>query len=109
MLTDQFIYTLKLLRPEILTQGPTDSESDVLKEHAAYLQRLSTESVVLLAGRTQTSGEETFGLVILRADSESGARDIMENDPAVSHGVMTARLFPYSIFAISPDIDSLTQ
>ena len=39
----------------------------------------------------------TFGLVIFKADSEAEARQIMENDPAVKHGVMRATLYPYRV------------
>jgi uncharacterized protein YciI len=104
MNTNQYIYKLQPTRPEMLTQGPTDAESEALQGHVAYLTRLSEESAVLLAGRTQTTDESTFGLVILKAESESEARDIMKNDPAVKHGVMSAELFPYQISMLSSSI-----
>ncbi len=106
METNQYIYKLHPVRPEMLTQGSTDSESSILLDHVAYLEQLSEKNVVLLAGRTQTTDDSTFGIVILKADSESKARDIMNNDPAVNGGVMSAELFPYKISILSRSIVS---
>ena len=106
MQNNQYIYKLRPSRPEMLTQGPTDSEAEVLQNHVAYLNDLSEKTIVLLAGRTQTSDDSTFGIVILKAQSESKALEIMKNDPAVKQTVMTAELFPYKISTISRDIVS---
>jgi uncharacterized protein YciI len=35
--------------------------------------------------------------VILRADSEEAARNVVDNDPAVERQVMRAELFPFRI------------
>jgi uncharacterized protein YciI len=104
MESGQYIYKLHPIRPEMLTQGPTESENEVLQSHVIYLKELSEKSIVLLSGRTQTSDDATFGIVILKADSESSAVKIMKNDPAVKHGVMSAELFPYKISTLSPSI-----
>ena len=80
------------------------TESEVLAAHLAYLEGLSAAGVILLAGRTQTADENTFGLVILEAELEAAARDIMASDPAVQHKVMTAELHPYRIAVVSPSI-----
>ena len=41
--------------------------------------------------------ESTFGNAIFEAEDEATARMIMENDPAVKNGVMTATLYPYKV------------
>ncbi|MFL5803143.1 MAG: YciI family protein [Roseiflexaceae bacterium] len=51
----------------------------------------------MLAGRTLNTDPSSFGIIILRADTEATARGIMEDDPAVQQGVMRAELFPYRI------------
>jgi uncharacterized protein YciI len=66
-------------------------------EHFAYLQQLLADGVLLMAGRTLTEDESVFGLVLLRAATEQAARELMQNDPAVKQGVMTAELFPYRV------------
>ena len=52
---------------------------------------------MILMGRTQNNDENTFGICIFEAEDEAAARRIMENDPAVLGGVMTATLYPYKI------------
>ena len=93
----QFAYRLRPARPDMLAAGPTPDEERVVGEHFAYLQDLTARGVVKLAGRTLTTGAETFGICILEATDEAAARGVMAGDPAVSAGVMTAELFPFRI------------
>ena len=53
--------------------------------------------VVKLAGRTLTTGPETFGVCVLETEDQAGAQRIMADDPAVARGVMNAELFPFRI------------
>ena len=101
---NQYIYKLHLNRPELLTQGPSDEESEILQDHAAYIAKLTNENRVLLAGRTQTTDTDTFGIVIFCAASEDEAKALMANDPAVKNQVMNAKLFPYSISFLADEI-----
>jgi uncharacterized protein len=100
----QFIYTLRPCRLEMLTSGPTPEESVALAAHVQYLEDLAGEGAVLLAGRTQTADEQTFGIVILEVGLESDAQTIMKSDPAILNGLMTGQLFPYQIAVASPNI-----
>ncbi|MFO7609006.1 MAG: YciI family protein [Candidatus Krumholzibacteriia bacterium] len=93
----QFVYRLHPVRPGMLADGPTADEERIIGEHFAYLQDLAARGTVKLAGRTLTTGPETFGICILEAADEATARAVMEGDPAVRHGVMTAELFPFRI------------
>lgn len=52
---------------------------------------------MILVGRTQNNDESTIGIAIFEAVDESAARTLMQNDPAVAEGVMTAELFPYQV------------
>ena len=97
-----FVYRLHPARPEILSVGPTPEEAAVISEHFNYLKRLFEHGVVLHVGRTLTTHAGTWGLVVLRADSEDAARAIMENDPGVRHGVHRAELFPYRLVLGAP-------
>ena len=93
----EFLYTVKPTRLAMVTEGPTEEESAVLAQHAAYLGGLAERGVVEFAGRTTNGDETTFGLVVFEAESDAAARRIMLEDPAVRHGVMTASLFPYRV------------
>ena len=97
----QFIYVLKPVRIEMLQAGPTDEEAQVVGAHVDFLTEKSNHDVVLLAGRTQTADDETFGIVILQAADQQSAIDLMQSDPAVREGVMTAKLYPYAIAVAS--------
>jgi len=50
-----------------------------------------------MAGRTLTADNQTRGYVVLQAPDEKSARDMMQGDPAVEEGVMTAELFPFKV------------
>ncbi len=100
----QFIYVLKPSRAVMLSAGPTESESEAVGAHVVHLEQQTAAGTVLMAGRTQTADEHTFGLVLLECEDESAARLLMEQDPAVSSGVMTATLFPYQIAFVSESI-----
>lgn len=93
----QFLYQIQPTRPAMLTDGPTEQEAEIVGQHFAYLQKLTKEGTVLLAGRTLNTDRSSFGLVIFQAESEKAAQAIVDHDPAVKQQVMNATLFPYRI------------
>jgi uncharacterized protein YciI len=109
--TDIYTYTLKLRRPAITTEGPTEAEAAIVARHWAYLQDLTSRGILIFAGRTLVSNEESFVSVVFRADSEEKARSVMEGDPGVREGLFRARLFPYQVMlmgALPSEADSPT-
>jgi uncharacterized protein YciI len=95
----QWIYRIVPTRPEMVSAA-TDEESAVA-EHFGYLQALKAAGILILAGRTQEE-TGTWGITIFEAPDEASARAVMETDPAVSAGVMSATLYPYAV-AVSRD------
>jgi uncharacterized protein YciI len=85
----------------MLTDSPTEDESQAVEKHFLYLKELTEKGVVLMAGRTTNNDASTFGIVILETETESDARSIMENDPSVRQNIMTAKLFPYQVALMS--------
>ena len=83
-------------RPRAHPKEPTAEETAIIEAHARYLRDLCDRRIVVFAGRTLTTGPESFGIVILEA-SEADARRCMEEDPAVAQGVMQATLLPFRI------------
>lgn len=81
----------------MLRTGPTEQEEAVVAEHFAYLQELTAKGTMILVGRTQTTDENTMGLAVFRAESEDAARQIMNNDPVVKKGIMTATFYPFKV------------
>ena len=93
----EFLYLVRPTRPAMLTDGMTAAEESTLAAHFAYLRQLADQGIVRLAGRTQETGAQTFGIVVLRADTVDDAQRLVDADPAVAHRVMTAELFPFRI------------
>jgi uncharacterized protein len=93
----QYIYFLRPKRLEMLTRGPTAEEQRVTTEHGNYVEGLAARGVVMLAGRTTNNDETTVGIVIVNALNEAAAQTIMESDPFVKSGLVTATLFPFRI------------
>lgn len=95
-----WIYRLQPAREDMLSAGPTEQEAAILEAHGEYLDQQAAYGLVRLAGRTLTTDAKSFGIVILEVDSEMHARMIMDEDPAVSKGVLVAELFPFRIAVI---------
>lgn len=96
----QFIYVLRLVSHLIYENNWTESENEIVNKHFIKLQELFKDGKLILAGRTLDMDEKRFGIVILEVESDEEAYEIMQNDPAVSEGIMTAELFPYRVALI---------
>lgn len=93
----QFLYRLQLI-PRLLDEANwTEKENNIVSTHFHYLQSLLQEKKVKMAGRTLNEDSTAFGIVILEVKSEEEAVRMMQNDPAVKEGIMTAELFPFRI------------
>lgn len=88
------MYILEPVRAGLAT-NPTPQEDAAVERHFAHLQDMLAAGRLLLAGRTLE--DSPFGIVIFEAETEAEARSIMESDPAVRDGVMTAVLHPYRV------------
>jgi uncharacterized protein YciI len=89
----EFLYLIHPFR-EGFYADPTPDENAVMDAHYAFLQQGIASGSVLLAGPCL---DETFGLVILRAENEDAARAFMYNDPSIKQNVMAAELHPMRI------------
>jgi uncharacterized protein YciI len=95
--TMQFLYVIRPTRQEMLENGPTPEEAEIVSQHFSFLEELTEQGVVVLAGRTLNTDATSFGIVIFNAASEETAFEVMNGDPAVRQGVMQAELYPYRI------------
>lgn len=93
----QFIYVLKSIPRLLDEENWTEKEEGIIERHFAYLQKMLAEGKLILVGKTGGLDEKTFGIVIFEADSLHDASSIMNNDPAVAEGIMTADVFPYRV------------
>jgi uncharacterized protein YciI len=93
----EWLYILKVTRLEMLTEKSIEEEDRIVGEHFEHLKRLKEEGITILMGRTTDDDETTMGLVVFRDENEAEARRILESDPAIRNGVMSATLYPYRI------------
>ncbi len=61
-------------------EGMTSEEEEIMGEHFNYLKDLVAEKRLVVAGPVMNP---TFGLIILRVESEHEARSIMDKEPSV--------------------------
>jgi uncharacterized protein YciI len=87
----EYIYLIHPFRHEFFEQ-PTPEENAAMEAHFDYLKQATKASIVLLAGPCL---DETFGLVVFRAENEEAAKAFMFNDPSVKANVMMAELHPF--------------
>lgn len=98
----EFVYVIRPRRRDMLATGLTVEEQSAMGAHFRYLQEGLAAGRVLLAGRTQTTGPESFGICIFSADDEAAARSFTAADPAVAAGVMEAEVHPYKVALLAP-------
>ena len=86
---------LCIIRPPRATfiSDMSEHERAVMSEHFAYLQGLLREGRLLLAG--PAVDPPPFGIVVLVADSEEEAWELVRADPSVTAGVQTPELHPF--------------
>ncbi len=99
----QFLYKIQVVRPEMLSEGPTETGTKIVAEHFSYLQDLMEKGIVILVGRTQNTDYSSFGIAIFNAESEEQARRVVQDDPVVKNRVMRAELFPYRFALLKPE------
>lgn len=89
----EFVYLTHPLRDGFFND-PTAEEESAMAAHFEYLKKEIAEGSVILAGPCL---DETFGIVIFRADNETAAQTFMHADPSVKANVMMAELHPMRI------------
>jgi uncharacterized protein YciI len=88
----EFCYLLQRPRPTF-PADITPEESATMDAHLNYLAGMLKDGSLILAG--PCLHPDGPGISIFEAEDEQAAQALMENDPAVKQGLMTARLFPF--------------
>ncbi|MFI0430853.1 YciI family protein [Mariniflexile sp. HMF6888] len=95
---ETFLYRLELLEKFKTKNQWKDKEHNIQKEHVAYLDSLTNEKKIIVAGITEQGLKNHEGLVILRVESYEEALTIVKNDPSVKHGMMTADIEKFNVY-----------
>lgn len=88
-----YIYLIHPFRDGFFEQ-PTPEEEAAMSEHFEYLKQAAAAGTVVLAGPCL---DDTFGIIVFRAENEQVANAFMMNDPSVKKNVMMAELHPLRI------------
>ncbi len=93
-----FIYVLRLINPESFDKMSPEEEK-IISEHVEHLKKGRDKGTLILAGPCL---DGAFGIVIFRATSLKEAETFMNNDPAVTTGLMAAELHPFRVSLREP-------
>ena len=91
----EYIYIMRLIKRLTKDGAWTKEDEMIISEHFEYLLSLKDDNKLVLAGRTQVEDSLTMGIVIIKAEDELTAENIMLNDPAVRKGIMTSEFAPF--------------
>jgi uncharacterized protein len=105
----EFIYVLKLIPRLHKEESWTDEDDGIVHRHFTRLKEMTESGVVIHAGRTLNEEENAFGIVVFQADDEEQATAMMEADPAVKEGIMTAELFPYRVALLRKETNNVLE
>jgi uncharacterized protein YciI len=89
----EFVYIIHPFRHGFF-DSPTPQEAVILDEHFQYLQDAAKAGTVMLAGPCT---DDTFGIVIFRAENEDAATAFMFTDPSIRNNVMVGELHPMRV------------
>ena len=76
----------------------SEREQQIQKAHLAYLDSLTQAGRLEIAGIVDQGLEEQTGLIILTTSSYEEAQRIVQEDPSVKAGMMSARLRPIQVY-----------
>lgn len=98
----RYLYILSLTERYQNPANWTDETNATVGAHWNYLVDLHSKGIVEVVGRTnyEPGTPGLMGLSVFKADSLQEAEVIMNNDPCIVNGVMTAQLHPFNLFMV---------
>ena len=92
-----YLYHLQLTEKYQDPATWTEEDSQIIADHAGFLDELGKQGILLLAGRTDFAPDHPnlFGIALIKADSQEAADEIMAGDPAVQKGIQAAKVLPF--------------
>ena len=97
-----YLYRIQPIRPEMLSEGPSEEEARITGEHFAYLKKLQETGKLILAGRTLNDDYSAFGIAIFTARDDVEMRRLTLGDPGVAKKLFRAEWYPFRIALHEP-------
>lgn len=94
---ETYIYVLKLIPRLNNSDNWTKKDEELVDMHFDKLKKDKERGIVILAGRTENTDDQGFGIVIFYSKNFDDARKYMQDDPAVKGKVMTAEIYKYRL------------
>lgn len=88
-----YLYLIHPYRHDLF-ERPTSQEQEILARRREYLKRAVQRGQIILDGQCL---DETFALVIVRAEDEQSASAFMFADPAVEANLVVAEIHPFCL------------
>lgn len=89
-----FVALMRPTRPGFTLASMTTEEKAAMQAHSVYHQQLMDAKKLILSGPCL---DGAFGLGLFEAESTEDMRQIIENDPAISSGIMAPEWHPFRL------------
>jgi len=93
----QFALLMKATGPEFFKKTQEPEGKQLIDKHFKKLQALTQQGVILFSGHTLVTDETGFGIIVVRADSETEAQKIIDDDDLVKAGLVRGTVFPFQV------------
>jgi len=91
---EQFIFKLTPVSRTWLDDVTKDDMKPILQEHAENLKRLAGEGILVFDGHCL---DGAFGVIVLLAEDDISARNIIDQDVFIQKGLMTYEMHPFVV------------
>ena len=95
-----YIYKLALKEKYLEFSAWDAAVQQSFKNHATHLEKMVKSGQALMVGRTDTQLKDNYGIVVFTAKDEGEARRVMEADPIIVDGIMTAHVLPFKLLMV---------
>lgn len=93
----QFALLMKASAPEFARKIEEPEGKRLIAEHSKKLQTLTEQGICIFAGHTTNLDDNGFGIIVVRAESEAAAQEIIDNDDLVKAGLIRGTVFPFQV------------
>ena len=87
----EFYAIIKPYRDDFMTRE-VEEENKLMGDHFMYLKGLMEQGKLIIAGPTLIE-KDPFGVYIFETETEQEAKDLLDNDPAVTAGIQIVQDF----------------
>lgn len=99
----RFALLMKATSPEFFKKVAEPQGQRLVGEHFKRLQTLTKEGVIIFSGHSLNKDDTGFGIIVVRAESETAARKVMDEDQLVKAGLVRGTVLPFQVITSERD------